>query len=237
MKKRFIALALIFILALSFASCDISSGSQDVGEISSKIIAMYNRSTPTKSVTTMKSESAGVLTIDEITITSGKIDGNLDAATYKAVQQRFNTVSSGSNAMIIDPVGQTPVEKEYIKGMGVRIKGGTWDPTADSFAPTDGSLGLNVTDSTISNVKEEGKTISFTVVKANTQAVFGMAINADVSVVIKHDGASIVAISLSYVEPAVESADPMNEPDMPETQFSIEIKYSYDIEKINIGVR
>lgn len=242
MKKRFIALALIFVLALSFVSCS----SQDAGETSEKIIAMYKRSTPTKSVTTttykLYSEFYEEDVVDTVTIVSGKVNGTLDAATYKQVKQRFRPVSSGSNASILDNIETQTLEKEYIQGMGVRVKGGNWDPTAPSFAPEEGSLGLNLTDSLITDVKEEGKTISFKVAKANTSTVFGKEIAGDVLVVIKHDGAKIVGISLTYTEPATVLDDPLNNPDLPnpelpDTKVSIEVAYSYDIEKINIGVR
>ncbi len=242
MKKRFIALALIFVLALSFVSCNTTPGQQSAGETSDKIVAMYKRSTPTKSVTTITYEFYDEILIDTVTIVSGKVDGTLDAATYKQVKQRLRSVSSGSNASILDNVETQTFEKEYLQGMGVRVKGGGWDPTASSFAPEDGSLGLNVTDSLITDIKEDGKTISFTVAKANTKTVFGKEIGADVAVVIKSDGAKIVGISLTYTEPAIALDDPLNDPELPnpelpDTKISIEVAYSYDIEKISIGVR
>ena len=63
------------------------------------------------------------------------------------------------------------------------------------------------------------------------EAVFGKVINANVSVTIKHDGASIVSIDIVYVESATKN------PDTPETRVEISVKYSYDIENVTIGAK
>ena len=192
---------------------------------------MYARSTPTKSITTVNYNFEGQTLTDTTTLISGKIDGNLEAATLTQITQRLRTVEAGSNAAILPFIEETVTNKEYLEGRGVRVNGGAWDSAAKNFAPSDGSITLNLTEEVMLNAKESDKTITFNVAKANTEAVFGKVINANVSVTIKHDGASIVSIDIVYVESATKN------PDTPETRVEISVKYSYDIENVTIGAK
>lgn len=229
--KKIIAFALIFVLAFSLASCDLGAlgggTPADAGEVSSKILAMYSRSIPTESVTTITSEFAGRTLTSTVTLTSGKIDGKLNAAVLTEVKQELRSVAEGSNATIMGEISTTTTVTEYLEGRGTRINGGSWDPSGVNFSPFEGSITLNVTDSKILNVKENGKTYTFVVAAENTESVFGKAIGANVSVSLTHDGASIVGVKLDYIEPATS--------DLPEIQISIKVDYSYSIKNINIG--
>ena len=232
MKKRFIALALIFVLAFSLASCDIGSilmpnAPQDTGEVSAKILAMYKRSAPTKSVTEVNYTFAGKTLTDKKVLMSGKIDGKLEAAILDQVEQKLRTVADGSNASILGEIEEIKTYKEYLEGQGVRTNGGAWDSSESNFAPTEGSIALNVSDSVIVNVKETGNTITFVIAKDNTERVFGKPIGANVSVSVKHDGASIVEIRLDYIEPATSG--------LPEMEVSMVVNYYYGLQNITIG--
>ena len=104
MKKRIIALALVVVLALSAVSCSFTFGGGDEPAgtgISGKVVAMYARSTPTKSITTVNYNFEGQKLTDTTTLISGKIDGNLEAATLTQITQRLRTVEAGSNAAIL----------------------------------------------------------------------------------------------------------------------------------------
>ena len=232
MKKRFIALALIVVLALSLASCDLRSlllpgVPQNTGEVSEKIIAMYGRSTPTRSETVVTYTFAGKTLRDTTTLMKGKIDGKLEAAILDQVTQKLRTVADGSNASILGEIEETKTYKEYLEGQGVRTNGGAWDSSESNFAPSEGSITLKINDAVIVNVKENGNTITFVIAKENTKSVFGKEIGANVSVALKHDGASIVEIKLDYIEPAVS--------DLPEMEVSIVVNYYYGLQNITIG--
>ena len=235
--KRFIAFALILVLALSVVSCNTTGGgttdtNTDVGETSAKILAMYSRKSPTKSVTVATYQFLDVTLQDTTTLVSGKIDGTKDAAKLTQVTQRLRSVADGSNAIILGPIQETTTVKEYWEGRGVRtqINGGgfgSWDSSASNFAPSEGSITLNISDSQISDVKEEGKQISFKVAAANTETVLGKKIASDVVVTIQHDGACVVGIALTYTEAATANS--------PKIDVNIKVEYSYDIENITIG--
>lgn len=228
--KRFIAFALILVLAFTAVSCN--GGDKDRGATSDKILSMYNRQTPTKSVTVATYTFSDTALTDVTTLVSGKIDGTKNAAELTQVTQRLRTVEDGSNAEIVGPIVTTETIKEYCDGLGLRSKvdGGAWtdwDANGANFATGSGSIILNLNDSKLSNITDEGKTITFTVAAANTESVFGKAVSAPINVTVAHDGACVVGITLEYVEAATA--------DTPEMSIRIEISYTYDNELITIG--
>ena len=238
--KKIIAFALVLVLAFAMVSCNITGGGtgdgtggtgESAGENSEKILAYYNRRSPTKSTTVATYTFSDTVLQDVTTLVSGKINGNMTAAVLTSVTQRLRTVADGSNAAILGSIEVTTTIKEYLEGYGVhtQVNGGlwgAWDLSLGNFAPEEGSIALNLTDSKLLNVKEEGRTFTFTVAAANTEAVFGKAIASNVDVAIVHDGACVVRIALSYKEAATATT--------PETDVKIEVNYTYDIENITI---
>ena len=224
--KKITALALILIMALSLASCNML-GVGGGGEFSSKIVAMFNRSTPTKSESVIVAEFQDNVLTTTTVIKSGMIDGKYAAATYERVEEELRTVSDGSNATKLDSIKQTTTVKEFLEGRGVRTNGGNWDPSLPNFSPKEGEITLNLSDTMIFNPKVDGNKMSFSVEGKNTKSVFGVDFGTIVSAVIEHDGASITSIKLEYVAPMTES--------LPATKFSVEIKYFYGIQNITIG--
>lgn len=243
--KRLLAFVLILVLAFTVTSCNNSGnngGNTDggnteqpstVGATSEKILAMYTRRSPTKSVTVATySLSNEVVLQDTTTLVSGKIDGTKTVAKLTQITQRLRSVADGSNAAILGAIEETTTVKEFFEGRGVRtqVNGGLWggwDVSASNFAPSEGSITLNITDAQIKDIKDEGKTVSFTVPKANTESVLGKAIKSDVNVTVKNDGACIVGIELVYSEAATANT--------PEIEVTIKVDYTYDIENITIG--
>ncbi len=240
--KRFIAFALILVLAFTVTSCnnagnnngsgDVGEQPSTIGETSEKILAMYNRKSPTKSVTVATYSFGDTKLQDTTILISGKIDGTKAAAELTQITQRLRSVADGSNAAILGSIEETTTVKEFYEGRGVRtqVNGGLWgiwDVSASNFAPSEGSISLNITDAQIKDIKDNGKTISFTVPKANTESVLGKAINSDVSVILKNDGACVVGIEIVYSEAATANT--------PKIDVSIKVEYTYDIENITIG--
>ena len=226
--KKIVALVLILVFAFAAVSCNDGDG---VGATSEKILAMYNRKAPTKSVTVATYKFAETTLTDTTILVTGKIDGTKAAAELTEITQRLRTVEDGSNAEIVGPIVTTETVKEFYEGFGVRSKvdGGAWsawDESAANFAANK-SIALNLNDSKLDNINEDGNKVTFTVAAANTESVFGKAVSAPISVTITHDGACVVGVVLEYVEAATA--------DTPEMTIKIEVEYTYDIETITIG--
>lgn len=238
--KKFIAFALVLVLAFAIVFCDTTGGTgggtggtvEPVGATSEKILAMYSRRSPTKSETVATYTFSDTVLQDTTTLISGKVDGTKEAAKLIQVTQRLRTVADGSNAAILGSIEETTTIKEYFEGYGVRTKvnkgmWGGWDTSLGNFAPDEGSIALNITDSKLQNIKEEGKSFTFTVAAVNTESVFGKAIASNVNVMVVHDGACVVQIALAYTEAATANT--------PATDVEIVVNYTYDIENITIG--
>lgn len=222
--KRFVSVILLVVLAVSLFSCS-TGGSNDTVD---KIAELYSRSIPTKTVTTITSDYSGKMYTDKITLVRGKIDGALDAARLTEYTERPATIEAGSGAEILPEVTKKTVVTEYLEGKGTRVDGKAWDSTGKNFAPTAGSIALNITSSKVTGVYEKDNVIGFTVEAANTESVLGVKIDSDVTVKITHDGASVVGIVIKYTQ----AADAANF--VPESKVVIDIVYTYDIEKITI---
>jgi hypothetical protein len=225
--KKIIALLLVLTLTFFATACGEEDGGPDyVAEIN----RMYSVSVPTKSVSVVKYEFASYTLTDKTTVVSGKVDGTLTAAVMTEETQRLQTVEDGSGIEIIDFIKTEVKVTEYLEGKGTRVnRKGRWDAEGQNFAFVAGSIAIAITNDNVNDVKKVGNTYTFVVTAANTAAVFGEAIPSSVEVTVTHDGASVVGLKLSYVVAAnAESSTP-------ETTVTVDIVYSYDIEKINIG--
>ena len=226
MKK---IIALLMILALTFLATACGDGEGDPDYVS-EINTMYSVSIPTKSVSVVKYEFASYTLTDKTTVVSGKVDGTLAAAVMTEETQRLRTVEDGSGVEVVDFIETVTTVTEYLEGKGTRVTGKKkWDAEGQNFAFTQGSIALGITSDNVKDVKKVDNTYTFIVTPDNTEAVFGEAIPSTVEVTVIHDGASVVGLKLSYVVAA------NNEASTPETTVTVDIVYSYDIEKITIG--
>ena len=228
--KKIIAMALVLVFALAaVVSCG-GSGSDDTGSSDiEKIAAYYAASTPTKSVTTTTYEFSNRKLTDTSTLVIGKIDGEYDATVLTETTQRIRDVDSGSGDLVQGVIETNTKVTEYLEGSGVRVNGGAWNASGANFAPTADSIKMNVTKDNVKDLKLNGKTYTFTVTKANTEAVLGYAVDAPVYVTLVHDGASVVGVTISYTLPADAATGAI------ETDVTIKIVYTYDIERVSIG--
>ena len=225
--KKIIALLMVLVLAFAMVGCGEDDGGTDyVAEINT----MYSVSLPTKSVSVVKYQFASYTLTDKTTLVSGKVDGTLAAAVLTKETQRLRTVEEGSGVEILDFIVTDVHVTEYLEGKGTREnRKGRWNADGENFAFTSGSIAIGITNDNVSDVKKVGNTYTFIVTPDNTAAVFGEAIPSTVEVTVTHDGASIVGLKLSYVVAANAESN------TPETTVTVDIVYSYDIEKINIG--
>lgn len=229
--KKIIAIALVLVFALAaVVSCD-RGGSSDNGGASDieKIAALYAASVPTKSVTTTTYEFSNRKLTDTATLVTGVIDGEYDATVLTETTERIRDIDSGSGDRVQGVIESSTKVTEYLEGSGVRVDGGAWNVTGANFAPTADSIALKLTAETVKDLKLDGKTYTFTITKTNTEAVLGYAVDAPVYVTLVHDGASVVGVTLSYTLPADAATGTI------ETDVTIKIVYTYDIERVSIG--
>lgn len=205
-----------------------------------KTMQCYKNSLPTKVVTTslqnfydFNDDGEKVVVYDlesETVLVSGKSAG-LDATVETTTREVLRDVISSDE--VIGPIQIVTSTKEYLQGSGVRTNGDEW-VDGINFAPRLGSIGIDITAANIHNAtytEGEVNVFSFTVKKADIEAVFGKTIkdittDSDVKVSITNDGAVVTGISLSYSMKAFDN--------FPERTVEINVTYGYAVEVINI---
>ncbi len=219
--KKITAILLILTCIFALFSC---GGSDTVGKVNN----MFKAVAPTKVVTVTTETIGDTVLTSTSTLLSGTVDGKA-AATYEFKNMQLRSIEEGSGDVEVLPWVEISGLYEYVEDKGVRIDGGKWQDDMYNFAPTAGSVALKLTKKLIKDVEEDKakKTVKFTVAADNTEAVFGENIESDVLVVITHDGSAITGIELTYTVPASNKSHP-------DIETSVEILYSYDIEKIVI---
>lgn len=216
MKKIFALLLAVACMSMIF-SCD-NKGNKTLAQVS----AMYDASAPTKVVIDTKQEGSQTLT-GKYTLVTGLIDGKA-ATVYTYSYEEFATVEEDKTEAIHTVTGS----KEFLEGNGVRVDGKRWDSEGKNFAPTKGSIKINLDEKKIGSVIYEKNTLKFTVSAANTAAVLGEdnAIGYDVSVEITDDGVAITGITIKYEIPATET--------LAKTTVTIKTVYTYDLEEVTL---
>lgn len=205
-----------------------------------KTMECYKNSLPTKVVTKSiqnfydyDEDGEKVVVYDlesETVLISGKSAG-LDATVETTTREVLRDVTSSED--VIGPIQVVTSTMEYLQGYGRRSNGDEW-VEGTNFAPRLGSIGIDITAANIHNTSyTEGdvNTFSFTVKKADIEAVFGKSIkdistDSDVKVTITNDGAVVTGISLSYSMKAFDN--------FPERTVEISVTYGYAVEVINI---
>ncbi len=212
---------------------------------------MYKNSKPTK-VVTVTSQSFYYLTdsgneeeLDTLTSTYSIINGTIDGdkvSKYTSDVESFRTVEDGGKDELRRAV--TVIEHtiiEAIEGVGSRTTSsvddekatvGSWNEEGTVIEIEKGAMAINLDESLISDIKEEEKQISFTVLNKNIAGIFGADVAAetdgDAYVVITTDGAVITSITVRYSVPANEELN------VSRSEMVITISYSYDLEIITI---
>ena len=219
--KKIIALLLVVCSCLSVL---VSCGSNDVDSVG----AMFKNSQPTKVVATTTQTFEGRVLESEYTLTVGLIDGK-SAAIYEGTEDKMRDVESGSGEEIVGPIETVVTKLWYHEPRGVCDATQTpykWDKNVESFVPEKGAVALNISSKYIKDYTYADKTLTFTVSKEDSEAVFGEALNAAANVVIVNDGAVVTYVEISYVAPADSSKN------LPEQTIVIKVEYTYDLETI-----
>ena len=224
MKK---IIALILILASTFALFSCGESKNTVKKVNN----MYTAIMPTKIVTQTTQDIGSYVLTGEYVLTTGTIDGFAVSTLYYSYQQ-LRSVEDGAGTTEELPWEEITVTREYHEDKGLRENGGKWQKDGNDFAPTTDDIALKLNAKYLQDVKEDEstKTISFVVPKDNTKEVFGedMAPEADVTVVITHDGAAIMSVTLSYTVPGEKK-------DHPDMVITIKSDYSYEPQEITLN--
>ena len=240
--KKIIAMILALLCVFAVVSC---GDDEEIVEKTPEEIAIeatlacYAASAPTKVVTKSVRDfgaDAYKLNADYVLVT-GRIDGKIATVrTYS--EDRLLSVEDGSGSVILNPIQTFPGSDEYLEGKGRRVDGGAWIEDGLNFAPTAGSLTINITKDNVTDITySEAKfnnVLSFTIAYDKVDEVFGTDADensyfdndSDVKVTITNDGAVITRVVIEY---SIEEDD-----EYPAQSVVIDTTYSYDLEAVTL---
>ena len=240
--KKIIALILALCCVFAISSCGFIDGlfGNDDEEVDGIAVfkQLYSVSEPTKVVTNYTTLIGGVTLKGNSTLATGAINNGKTATVLTYSYEVLQSVQSGATE-VVTPIMGDPVtgSREYVEGRGERIDGGAWDAEGQDFAPKAGSIAINLDETKLTDCTYSAsgdiKTLSFTVLAENVEAVFGAdsEISSDVTVVITANAAVVTGISISYTE-IIESED--EDVEYPTASVTITTVYTYDIEEITL---
>ncbi|MBE6644271.1 MAG: hypothetical protein E7612_02690 [Ruminococcaceae bacterium] len=224
--KNIISIVLVLACAFMLFSCDKEDATLSAFD---EINGMYNAISPSMVYTKTTQEFGDYTLTGEATLKIGMVDG-AEVAVYEYDYQQLRDLESGSSIDVLGVIENVSGIKEYHEELGVRVDGGKWDADGENFAPATGATALTLTKETVVDFKEdaENKAYTFTVLAANTKAVFGYEITSDVAVTIAHSGADIIGVKMEY-----NVANEDNEK-YPTIKVTVEASYSYESQTITI---
>lgn len=237
--KRIIAFVIAATLCL-FALVSCGGGGETVTPDTTlaDITAMYRNSAPTKTtaVTTQifadtKFVSTKILTVGTVTDATG----TYEAAIFDNTEEELrNVTEGGASEEILDKIKADRQITLYVEGKGTKKIDpetgkavGRWNPDSEMSIPERGDIAIFLDSKVITEFTYEDGVLSFSVPAANTLAILGTEIPADVAVTITNEGAVVTGITISYEIAADE------ENGVAAGTVEIKVAYSYDIEPIN----
>ena len=230
MKKIIVLILTVALCAAALSSCqylDMLQGDSTLDDVA----AMYNMSAPTKVLATTEQNFGSYELNCSYEIVTGYVD-NSRASVYTVTTEELRTVEEGGKTEEVKDMIKTATKKtEAIEGFGSRTNGGDWNPEGDVWTIGRGRMALNLDENALTNVVYENNTLTFVVPEANVATVFGdeyaANIASDVEVTIVNDGAVVTSVDLHYYL----AGDGAN---LPETEMTVKVVYTYDLEKITI---
>ena len=230
MKKIIVLILTVALCAAALSSCqylDMLQGDSTLDDVA----AMYNMSAPTKVLATTEQNFGSYELNCSYEIVTGYVD-NSRASVYTVTTEELRTVEEGGKTEEVKDMIKTTTKKtEAIEGFGSRTNGGDWNPEGDVWTIGRGRMALNLDENALTNVVYENNTLTFVVPEANVATVFGdeyaANIASDVEVTIVNDGAVVTSVDLHYYL----AGDGAN---LPETEMTVKVVYTYDLEKITI---
>ena len=230
MKKIIVLILTVALCVAALSSCqylDMLNGDTTLDDVA----AMYNMSAPTKVVATTEQNFGSYELNCSYEIVTGYVD-NSRASVYTVTTEELRTVEEGGKTdEVKDMIKSTTKKTEAIEGFGSRTNGGDWNPDGDVWTIGRGRMALNLEEDALTNVVYENNVLTFVVPKDNVATVFGADyaanVASDVEVTIVNDGAVVTSVDLHYYL----AGDGAN---LPETEMTVKVVYTYDLERITI---
>ena len=227
MKKIITLILVVALCAMALTSCQLFAGDTTLDDMAEK----YSMSAPTKVVATTNQKFSSYELNCSYEIVTGYVD-NSRASVYTVTTEELRTVEEGGKTEEVkDMIKSTTKKTEAIEGFGSRTNGGEWNPEGDVWTIGRGRMAINLEESALTNVVYENNTLTFVVPEANVATVFGADyaanIASDVEVTIVNDGAVVTSVDLHYYL----AGDGAN---LPETEMTVKLVYTYDLERITI---
>lgn len=199
---------------------------------------LFALSAPTKVVTNQTTALESVTLKGSSTLVTGALNDGSAATVYTYSYEILQGIEEGAGE-VITPIWTTEEgSREYVEGLGERYDGGTWDENGKNFAPTAGSIVINLDSAKLQNcvysANGDVKTLSFTVKAKDVASVFGSdasGIKSDVSATISANAAVITGIDISYTIDLVPEDEDLEYPDV---LVKISTVYSYGIQEITL---
>lgn len=206
-----------------------------------KTLECYANSLPSKVVSTSKQEFYEIgedgekfvaYDLDsETVLVTGKVNG-LNATVETTTREILRAV--GEVEDILGAITTTVATDEYLEGSGRRTNGTSWNSRGQDFAPTLGSIGINITKENALNAtyteSPYNNVLSFTISKDAIKEVFGAKIDittdTNLSVTITNDGAVVTGLTIQY---GIKASG-----NYPERIVKIAVTYDYNVQKVTL---
>ena len=219
--KKIVSLMIMIACLLTLFACG-----ESAADPIAAVKKMYSVSCPTKIESQTVQTISGRDYVSTETVVCGKVDGK-DASVYESTYDDLADIME--NAAL--PIVPRKSRVEYLEGKGTRENNGAWDAEGKNFAPTNGSIAINLTKDTATDaaLSEDGKVFTCTVKAADTAAVFGEGngIASDVSVTITTNGSVVTCVELAWQVVKTLST--------PAVDVAVKTIYSYDLEVITLS--
>lgn len=223
--KKIIAVILALASMLVLFSCNQNTvPEEDTRTDLQKVTDYYAASCPTKCEVNYTYDLSGKTATGKSTLVTGKIAGKI-ATVYTYEFEKMASISDDATSAVTKETGS----KEYLEDKGVRTNAsGKWAKDGTNFAPTLGSIAINLDAAIIKEYTYKNNTLTFVVAADDTATILGEenAVNADVTVTIVDDGAVVTGITLDYTLPKTSRVD--------KTHVTYVTVYSYDLQTVEL---
>ena len=152
---------------------------------------LFDTTSPAKVIVSIKTVTAGLGELNASYAVTYNEDGS---ATVKYTYEKWNSIPTDGSAL--------PTEaKSSYSGTVTKNADGSYSDADFAGGAEVAALSLNLEAiSSDYSVSTDGSTLTATVIKGNTEAVFGAAFNYDVKLTVVKGVSAIEAISLEYVD-------------------------------------
>lgn len=232
--KKIIALLLLICTLVTIVSC---GNKQD--ENLKKFDDMFASSAPTRAETVVKQKFNNSPELTSVfTLTTGTVDGKTASILVRQVETLNKVDSSNTNYI------KTDVSTNwYYEGMGTSTdKGASWNPDGKNFAPKPGTLSMNLKDEYMEKIEYSSDSSSETIVlrvsAENSAKVLANFIESaedfhyETRITVVAAGERVSSVTIKYIIDEHMIGEDENAIEISDTEVTITVNYSYDIQAI-----